>query len=411
MRPLLPATLCLLLATGCSVSQRIEETGKEVVAVYESLPDWEQLPVKRITWNQAVAMAMENNIELRKARNTIKQARRNVRSVYTDMIPGINLYASMTEAVRDISYSPNSKNMSYNINMLFNLPSISQLPYRVYTAQAELFGTEKTYELKQREITAKIYQHVRNEQLETRLHELSLLALPPEDRGNESKIKEEEWRSSRIDAWSKLSTLLGSQKARWEIIPETLPKLDQARYERECTHLDPLIVTQFAMQLEAARMRKYQILMNYLPQINMNLYSPSLFSSSGGTYGGTFLSSSDMQLNTYASLTIDTKLSNWDQFRTTQEEYEFAKEEMRSKLMDRRIQVGKVLKSCREFEIWKSVMAARIEFQARQPVVSAEELLQKRKTNIEMEREILNQEKRKIEGEAALLVEYGIFSL
>lgn len=411
MRLLLSVLFCLLLVAGCSVSQRIEETGKEVVAVYESLPDWEQLPVKRVTWNQAIDMAMEKNIELRKARSAIKQSERTVRSVYTDMIPGINLYASMTEAVRDISYSPNSENMSYNINMLFNLPSLSQLPYRVYSAQAALFGNEKAYELKQREIKAKIFQHVRNEQIEIRLHELERVEMPEEDRESAAKIKEEEWRTSRIDAWSKLATLLGSQEARWEIIPETLPKLDQAKYERECTHLDPLIVTQFAMQLEAARMRKYQILINYLPQINMSLYSPSLFSSTGGTYGGTFLSSSDMQLNTNASLSIDTKLTNWDQFRTAQEEYEFTKEEMRAKLMDRRIQVGKVLKSCREFEIWKSAMAARIEFQSRQPVSSAEELLQKRKTNIEMEREILNQEKRKVEGESALLVEYGIFSL
>ena len=410
MRLLLPVMLCLL-AAGCSVSQRIDKAGEEVVKVYDSLPDWEELPVKRITWNQAIDMAMEKNIELRRSRNSIKQSEREVRSVYTDLIPGFNLYATMTEAVRDISYSPNAENMTYNINVLFNLPSISQLPYRVYSAQAQLFGIKKTYELKQREITAKIYQHVRNEELDRQLHELDRAAQTKEERESTAQIKEEEWRTGRIDAWSKLTGLLGSQDARWEIIPETLPKLDQARYEREYVHLDPLVVTQYAMQLEAARMRKYQILMNYLPQINLNLYSPSLFSSTGGTYGGTFLDSSDMQLTTNASLSIDTKLTNWDQFRTAEEEYEFTKEEMRAKLMDRRIQVGKVLKSCREFETWKSAMAARIDFQSKQPVSSAEELLEKRKTNIEMEREILNQEKRKSEGEAALMIEYGIFSL
>lgn len=410
MRLLLPVMLSLL-AAGCSVSQRIDKAGEEVVKVYDSLPDWEELPVKRITWNQAIDLAMEKNIELRRSRNSIKQAERNVRSVYTDLIPGFNLYATMTEAVRDISYSPNSENMTYNINVLFNLPSISQLPYRVYSAQAELFGIKKAYELKQREITAKIYQHVRNEEIDSQLHELDRASQTREERESTAQIKEEEWRTGRIDAWSKLAALLGSQDARWEIIPETLPKLDQARYEREYVHLDPLVVTQYAMQLEAARMRKYQILMNYLPQINLNLYSPSLFSSTGGTYGGTFLDSSDMQLTTNASLSIDTKLTNWDQFRTAEEEFEFTKEEMRTKLMDRRIQVGKVLKSCREFEIWKSAIAARIDFQSKQPVSSAEELLEKRKTNIEMEREILNQEKRKIGGEAALMIEYGIFSL
>lgn len=404
--------LCLfLLLTGCSVSQRLERTGQEVRNVYENLPDWEQLPIKRITWDQAVSIAKAQNIDLQKARDTIKQAKRSVRSIYTDMIPGVNLYASMTRAIRDLSYAPQSEDINYNINILFNLPSLSQLPYRIYSAQAELFATEKAYELKEREIISKIWQHVRTTELDKKLHELDLASFNEEERKTEGALKEIEFRNTTVDQWSKLAALMGSQNARWEIIPESLPKLDRARYEKEAVHLSPAVTMQYAIQLEAARMKKYQIIMNYLPQINMNLYSPSLFSSTGGTYGGTFLNSSDMKLNTNASLSLDTKLTYWDQFRTQQEAYEYTKAELRSKLMDRRIQVGKVLKSCRDYEEWKSWMQKRMVFEASRPVSTADELLEKRRRKIHMEREIVNQEKRKIEGEAALMVEYGIFSL
>lgn len=404
--------LCLfLLLTGCSVSQRIERAEKEVANVYENLPDWEQLPIKRITWDQAIAIAKEKNIELQKARSTVKQAKRSVRSIYTDMIPGVNLYASMTRAIRDLSYAPKSDDISYNINILFNLPSLSQLPYRIYSAQAELFATEKACELKEREIISKIWQHVRLAELDKKLHDLDLASFNEEERKTEGALKEIEFRNKTIDQWSKLATLMGSQDARWEIIPESLPKLDRARYEKEAAHLSPAVTMQYAIQLEAARMKKYQIIMNYLPQINMNLYSPSLFSSTGGTYGGTFLNSSDMKLNTNASLSLDTKLTYWDQFRTQQEAYEYTKAELRSKLMDRRIQVGKVLKSCRDYEEWKSWMQKRIAFESSRPISTVEQMLEKRRNNIRMEREILNQEKRKIEGEAALMLEYGIFSL
>ncbi|MCD7798152.1 MAG: TolC family protein [Akkermansiaceae bacterium] len=407
----LPIGCLLLLLAGCSVSKRMERTGKEVVAVYESLPDWERLPVRRITWEQAVSMAMEKNLELRKARGTIKQANRSARSVYTDMIPGVNLYASMTRALEDLARSPDSNAMSYNINVVFNIPSLTQLPYRIYSSQAELYATEKAYELKQREIVSKIWQHVRTADLDRRLHELDLASFKEEERKTAGELKEQEFREQSIDNWSKLTELLGTQSARWEILPESLPKLDRARYEREAVHLSPLVVTQYAIQLEAARMNKYQILMNYLPQINMSLYSPSLFSSTGGTYGGTFLDSSDTKLTTYASLSLDTKLTYWNQFRTAQDEYEYTKQELRAKLMDRRIQVGKVIKSCREFEEWKSWMKKRMAFEASRPISTAEQMLEKRRRNIDMEREILNQEKRKVEGEAALMIEYGIFSI
>ncbi|MCC8020696.1 MAG: TolC family protein [Akkermansia sp.] len=407
----LPIGCLLLLLAGCSVSKRMERTGKEVVAVYESLPDWERLPVRRITWEQAVSMAMEKNLELRKARGTIKQAKRSARSVYTDMIPGVNLYASMTRALEDLARSPDSNAMSYNINVVFNIPSLTQLPYRIYSSQAELYATEKAYELKQREIVSKIWQHVRTADLDRRLHELDLASFKEEERKTAGELKEQEFREQSIDNWSKLTELLGTQSARWEILPESLPKLDRARYEREAVHLSPLVVTQYAIQLEAARMNKYQILMNYLPQINMSLYSPSLFSSTGGTYGGTFLDSSDTKLTTYASLSLDTKLTYWNQFRTAQDEYEYTKQELRAKLMDRRIQVGKVIKSCREFEEWKSWMKKRMAFEASRPISTAEQMLEKRRRNIDMEREILNQEKRKVEGEAALMIEYGIFSI
>ncbi len=46
--------------------------------------------------------------------------------------------------------------------------------------------------------------------------------------------------------------------------------------------------TQHALKLEQARLAQYGVAMDYLPTINTSMYSPSLFSSTEGTYSGTF---------------------------------------------------------------------------------------------------------------------------
>lgn len=63
------------MQTGCSLSKRMEDARSDLMKEYQSMPEWESLPQKRISWQQAVAM-LENNVEIQQARLRINKARR-----------------------------------------------------------------------------------------------------------------------------------------------------------------------------------------------------------------------------------------------------------------------------------------------------------------------------------------------
>ena len=80
--------------------------------------------------------------------------------------------------------------------------------------------------------------------------------------------------------------------------------------------------------------RQYSIALRYLPTLNLNLYSPSLFSSSGGTYSGTFLDMDDTKLNMSLSYSFDTQLRTWNNYRDSKDEYEQKQRAMVGTLME-----------------------------------------------------------------------------
>ncbi|SEH86854.1 outer membrane efflux protein [Akkermansia glycaniphila] len=405
--------LCLGL-WGCSISrqidERIETDSKAINELVAKMPRWEELPVRQITWQQAVDMVMKDNQEIRNLHTTIDSAERYARSIYTDLIPGVNLYSSMSQSVKELANAVTPDDISYNINILFNLPSISQLPYRVYEAQARVYAAKKNLEVKQRDLVSKLYKFIRTSELTRKADQLEREKIGLEDR--EWKIGALQQSREDLDRteWAELCTLLGNQDGRWVIIPETVPNLNWDHYKKACRHLDPLSVAVLAMGLEQVRMERYQTLMQYLPQLNMNLYSPSLFSSTGGTYGGTFLNSSDMTLNTNASLQLDTRLNIWNQYKTREEAYEAKKRELKFELMRRLTRVDQLMRSCKEFETWKSFMQKTVAHEAGFVPETGAEYLEQRKRNIEMRADVLDKEKKKVEGEAALISEYGLFA-
>ncbi|MCQ2367378.1 MAG: hypothetical protein MJ056_09510, partial [Akkermansia sp.] len=146
----------------------------------------------------------------------------------------------------------------------------------------------------------------------------------------------------------------------------------------------------------------------YLPTINLSLYSPSLFSSSGGTYTGTFLNGDDTRLNMSVSYQFDTRLSNWTRYRDSQERYEVAQKKVESNMRDHKSKIEALRRSVDEYENWKGYMAKRMEFVRKSPVEDAASFLERNRTIVEMKREMLKQEQESVETEAALILEYGM---
>ena len=56
MRLLPLLSVLLLLLPGCSLQKRIDKVSANIAEQYADVHTWETLPVRTISWNQAVAM-------------------------------------------------------------------------------------------------------------------------------------------------------------------------------------------------------------------------------------------------------------------------------------------------------------------------------------------------------------------
>ena len=141
--------------------------------------------------------------------------------------------------------------------------------------------------------------------------------------------------------------------------------------------------------------------------INTNLYSPSLFSSTGGTYEGAFLDGEDTNLNLSASYTIDTQLDTWNEYMDSKDDYEITRRKVEASIISHKHKLIQLKRSVQDYLSWRSYMYKRIEYIEASPVMTATDRLTNEETLFSMKSELLNQEAASVESETAVILEYG----
>lgn len=390
------------LLSGCSLQDRIDAASEKIAADYAKVKVWEELPQRVISWQQAIAMMKKNNAQLLALESNIRKSERDELSVYTDMIPGLSYYGYMTRSINALSDAVSADDMNTRINMTFAIPTLTQVPYRVYSSKAKTYAALKTKEVKIREIESKLYKAVRTQEVDARLaaHEQN----NPDKRDDAAALRT----GDDNKQWKEMADLLGNYEARWQILPSSVPRVRWSAYLPKMKKLDPLLTCNFAMQLEQARLAQYGVALRYLPTLNTSLYSPSLFSSSGGTYEGTFLDGEETRLNLSVSYMFDTKLNIWNQYEDSKERFEAAKRKVLVEMIDHKNKMQQLRKSIQEYNNWRNYMHKRMDFVSNTPTTTAEEYLGRQKALYDMKKELLTQEKAAIETEAAVVLEYGM---
>lgn len=384
----------------------MERKTGELIKKMDTVPEWSQLPRQEISWNQAVALMMERNIDLKKSEQSLKTTKRAVINVFTQIIPGVNLDWMLTKELSDLS-KVTADDVEYNTNILFNMPSITQIPFDYYSAKAAVYTAEKTLEMKKRELVSRLYQQTlsyRNAQIS---YKNQLKSLPYDDEGVQRKKLDKEWEKSLDEISQGFATLLGSMEARWLIKPETMPRLDWEKYKAASKKLDLLVVTMAAMELEASRLQVLNAKMNFFPSVDINFYSPSLFSSTGGTYGGFFAGAGDMQVNMSLREELDTRLTSWFQYKSAKESHDLMQRSVVMDLQKRRIKIATLLESRRRYELWRGVLLKEIAFKESRLSASGDEYLEQMKDIRKMYTDLDNEAAKNAEVEAALIMEYG----
>lgn len=395
----------MLLMAGCSIDKRLDALSDKIEQHYDEAKEWSQLPKRTLSWEQALAMMMEKNTSLKQAESAINQAERDGLSVYTDMIPGVSYYGYFTSSLRALTNEVNSEDFSSNVNVTFSLPTLTNVPYRVYAAKARVYAMIKAREGKERELVSKLYQAVRMREIRMKQKELesrSPLAVNAAEAQMKDSLQEDE------KYWQDMAQSLGDRSARWEILPESMPHVQWEDYGERTRRLDPLVVCQFALRLEQARLQQYNVALTYLPTINTNLYSPSLFSTYGGTYQGTFLDMEDTRLNLSISYSLDTRLSTWNTYQNSKENYENARLEIISQIADHKNKLAMLRRSVAEYGTWRQYMKRRMDYVRQSPAPTADMLIERSRLLLDMEKELLSQEAKAVESESAVVLEYGM---
>lgn len=406
------SSLCLSLSgvlmlclCGCSIEQRLSALSTKIEASFADAREWDQLPIKTISWQQAMSMVQQNNIDLKKLSSAIDRYERQGLSIYTDMIPGLSYYGYLTKAIGDLSGMA-TDDLNSNVNITFNLPTITNIPYRVYSARASTFSAIKSRELRERDLTSKLYSAVRSRELELKKRQLA--NLKPDVTEKERMLAESSQRLTDASHWKNVADILGDYSARWNILPQSMPRVKWNRYLPRFSKLSELSIARFAIRLEQARLSQYGVALQYLPTISTNLYSPSLFSSSGGTYEGAFLNGEDTKLNLNLSYTLDTRLSNWNQYLDRKADYENICREVHASIMDHKHKLMQLKTSMQDYLSWRSYMNKRIAYLEESQPETAEAQIERDATVLDMRMELLSQESKAIESETAVILEYGL---
>lgn len=395
--------LCAVALQSCSLDERLASTSGRLEQQFADLKSWDELPIRTISWNQAVSMIKRNNFEYQASRKTIERANREELSVYTELIPGVSYYSYMNKALGDLTSAYDSNDISQNLNITFYLPSLTRVPYRVYASKATTFSAIKAQEGKERELISKLYLLQRKQDISQRLKALEEQSSQKEDAPFKALAS-----AKSNEQWIQIAALLGDHSARWVILPSSVPHFCWSEYRKLTGTLDPLIFCNLALELEQSRLNQYSVALNYLPTINANLYSPSLFSSTGGTYSGTFLDMDDTKLNLSLSYMLDTKLTNWNSYRDSKDAYEQKKREIATRLVDYKQKLIALRNSMDEYTAWRSYMLKQMEYLRSTPAANAEEFLKNETTLHAMKKELLTQEEASVESEAALILQYGL---
>lgn len=407
MKPLLSLVSLSLLLAACSLDQRLDRVSAEIERVYSQTRLWEQLPERTISWQQALAILRRENPAMQAADSRIEHFEREALSVYTDMIPGVSIYSYFTESIKGITQSLDSDDVRTNINVNFFLPTLTRIPYQVYASKAEVYAAVKAREGTERELISKLYQTVRKHEL-SRKRRAREKNKPTSLHTADTPMARVPEQNEQLEYWKEISKLLGDTSARWNILPDSLPRFRWSEYRRKLDTLSPLVVCQHALKLEQARLAQYGVAMEYLPTINTSLYSPSLFTSTGGTYTGTFLDTDDTTLNLSLSYRLDTKLDTWNRYQDNKARYKQVQREIVRSLLEHKQKMALLRQSMDEYYAWRSYLTKRIDYMKNAPADSPETYLEQRQELSSMEDELLNQEEKAIESEAALVLTYGM---
>ena len=104
----------LLFASCRTVRENLDLQVEKVDSVYEdSLAEYGKKKSKKLNWNSALDLMLKNNLELKRARDSLDRAVENRKQVYWDMVPSLGLSADLSRSLTDLG-ALSSRDIRFN---------------------------------------------------------------------------------------------------------------------------------------------------------------------------------------------------------------------------------------------------------------------------------------------------------
>ena len=113
VRRIVVIMLGLACMCSCSIKRHLARAEARVEGMYAETKDWDKLPIRSITWQQAVSLLMKHNPSVLEVEDQIRQAERESLSVYTEMVPGLSYYGYITRSLSELTGAVNSDELSH----------------------------------------------------------------------------------------------------------------------------------------------------------------------------------------------------------------------------------------------------------------------------------------------------------
>lgn len=343
--------MVLLFASCRSVQESLDLQVRKVESVYDqSLAEYGNKKSKKLNWDMALDLMLRNNLELKRARDSLDRAIENRKQIYWDLVPSLGLSANLSKSLTDLG-DLSSRDIRFNVFSTINLPGMISFYSRRYASLLGVIVAEWNLKLKGRELII-------------RLRELFLEYADFEMR-KRVVAKGQLWKSSKPQKLSELidstpeeilleqqafnlrisenqlslslAKILGSYDFRWELVQQGVPELPYAEKPLDLRQKDKvgvLLRQKQAANLESLRLREVTAKLSYFPDLNLGLSSPSLYRVSNKIATG--FSVDELVVRVGSSVSFDTNLRRSRQLKDIRREIEFQnrfmKEEIRAQI-------------------------------------------------------------------------------
>ena len=321
------------------------------------------LPERTLDWPSALKQLLAANAKLKQARNEITNAQENVRQVFCELIPSLNMRSGLSKSVKSLP-ATSVDDVRLSLESFFNIPGLASMSARLYTARLLLLRAETACRLIEREQTIALYklyfsaQEVADDSLLFQSQKTTAEAVQQIDpftgrmMVTETELRELGNRKDKQAIQDQAAEILGDRSWRWHFSTNDLPELP---YDREPLPMEDtnrvaqLQMKLVAIELEAARAQIVGIKLRYWPELNVYVTGPPVYQRASGR--DLFWEASEIRASADLFWNIDTRGYISRQLRQTRRQQELQFEALRQQslaLIDRLLFTRKLLESSQE---------------------------------------------------------------